>query len=385
MRYLMSTGTNKYDNGQTYFSKIILDFDTALFKAARSVEEDYVIVKNKKTGVEKEYRTQTEFFGRSEKVLGGVLGDWCEFVGWNLTRGDFEITKHSRIKSDFEDDPVEYAMREFNLHVGRVKNSNVAEDYLIVIGGFEKNFRYDVAKIQPYKGARKEKPIVFADLKDKVIAQYKNKIQLAEGCEADDVLGWYATENQETFRKTGEYPYVLGYIDKDLKQLWGPSVNLDKITSGITYISPKESTEYFCIQLLKGDKATDNILGVGEISQETREMYGIRKGNGVGDVAANAILEGSKNGREMFVRVVDTYKKAYPEPITLESGDIYTWKDFLRENALLLWMQRKEGQRFDIIEFLEKEAKIDLEKVDLIAEEINGKKQIKQKEETSND
>src|SRR5690606_24481081 len=122
-------------------------------------------------------------------------------------------------------------------------------------------------------GKRKEKPLIFQDLKDKVVSQYRSRIKLAEGCEADDVLGWYATENQREFTKTGKYPYVLAYIDKDLKQLWGASINIENLTQGIEYITPKEAVKYLCIQLLKGDKATDNILGLGKLSEETREMY----------------------------------------------------------------------------------------------------------------
>jgi hypothetical protein len=46
--------------------------------------------------------------------------------------------------------------------------------------------------------------------------------------------------------------------------------------------------------------------------------------------------------KELFERVVECYQSYYKED----------WKPFLQENALLLWMQRKEGQRFNISEDL---------------------------------
>lgn len=379
---------SKYNNKQTFFDLIVCDFDTALFKSARMVEEDYVIIRNKKTGLEMEYPNKTLFWGRSEKTITGDLGKWCDFIGWNASRDDYEIESHVRIKKEYEDDPLEHAFREFNKKVGSIKNANIAQDYLLVIGGTLENFRYEEAKIQPYKGKRKEKPLIFQDLKDKVVSQYRSRIKLAEGCEADDVLGWYATENQREFTKTGKYPYILAYIDKDLKQLWGASINIENLTQGIEYITPKEAVKYLCIQLLKGDKATDNILGLGKLSEETREMYGLRKGSGVGDVAANTILDSAKTSKEMLIRVVDAYKKSYPEKTLLDDGlTEYTWKDFLRENAILLWMQRFENEKFDIIQFLEKELKLNLDDIDLHAvTDESGKKQIinKTKEEIKN-
>ena len=94
--------------------------------------------------------------------------------------------------------------------------------------------------------------------------------------------------------------------------------------------------------------ATDGILGLPDLDPETKEKYSLRKVVGCGDVAAETILRGCSTIKELFERVVETYKEYYKDSVTDVQGIPYTWKEYLRENALLLWMQRKKDQRFDI-------------------------------------
>jgi hypothetical protein len=351
----------EYNNGQKKFEKIIVDSDTALYMAARSVEEDYVLVKCVKTGQEREFKNISEFQGLTRK---GEVGGWLknmvvDFLGVELSRDAFEITQHVRLKPSITNH-LESAELQFSYFVKSIKDLNVADDYVLCIGGTG-NFRYEVAKILPYKGERKEKPIVFQELKDKVFTQYKNKLDIANNCESDDTLGIYSTINQAHFRKTGKYKYVLGYIDKDLKQLWGACINLNKKEEGVQFITPFEAAKHFATQLIKGDKGTDNIQGLPDLSLETKIKYSLRKVKGCGDVAADTILSGCTEAKQLFERVVECYRSFYGDG-THPVGELtYTWKDFLKENALLLWMQRKKDQRFDIFEDLFKPLKIEYE------------------------
>lgn len=328
------------NNGQKYFDLIICDFDTPLFQAAKQVQEDYVKVTNKATGVTWEYsefRNKTEFQGKNRTgEVGKWLGAINSFLGTSFTRDEFEIEQLTRLKPDIEDH-LEAAERAFAYEVKRIKDLQIADDYRLCIGG-ESNFRYGAATILPYKGERKEKPIVFAALKDKVLKQYASKLVIAEDCEADDVLGIYGARNQAIFRETGKYKYLLAYIDKDIKQIWGATLFLNKKEEGIKFITPFEAAHHFAFQCLKGDLSVDNIEGLPDLTPEIREKYGVRKGKGCGEAGALKVLESCTEIKELFERVVECYKAHFKDE----------YQFYLRENALLLWMQRKKDQRFDI-------------------------------------
>ncbi len=335
-----------YNNGQKDFELFIVDSDTALFTAAKYVQEDYVVVKSKLTGVEREFKNKTTFLGTKKSGdIGGWMGELNTWLGTTFNRDDFEVTQMTRLRTDITNH-LEEAEKQFAYFVRGIKALELAKDYRLCIGG-EGNFRYDIAKILPYKGMRKEKPLIFSELKTKVCSQYKSKIILANNCESDDTLGIYGAKSQSNFRKTGKYLYVLGYTDKDIRQIWGPTVFLNNKEAGIKFLTPMEAAHHFAFQLLKGDKTVDNIQGLPGLAQETREKYRIRNTVGCGEVAATAILEGCTEIKELFERVVECYKAYYVDPVMVQ-GVEYTWKDFLRENAILLWMMRTPDQRFDI-------------------------------------
>ena len=344
------------NNGQTRFDLIIVDSDTALYQAAKFVQEDYVIVKNLLTGISKEFKNKSTFQGLKKTGNNeGWLGEINQFLGVDFKQTDFEITQHTRLKPDIINH-LEEAEKQFAYFVGSIKSLPYANDYKLCLAG-EGNFRNQAAKILPYKGSRPDKPIVFAELKAKIHEQYKSKIILANDCESDDNLGIYAAQNQAYFRKNGKYKYLLAYLDKDMKQLWGPYLKLNAKEDGVQFISPFEAAYNFAFQLLIGDKGTDNIQGLPDLAPETREKYGIKKGKGCGEASAEKILGGSTTIPELFGRVVECYKDFYKEGYHTV-GDpnshvtMYNWKDFLAENGLLLWMQRTKGQRFDIFKDL---------------------------------
>ncbi len=342
-----------YNNGQKHFELIIVDADTALFTAAKSVQEDYIVVKNKRTGVEREVKNITTWQGRSRKGdidKESLLGFDIDFYGLELTREDFEITQKVRLKADIENH-LEEAEKQFAYFVRDIKDLRLADDYRLCLGG-EGNFRYEAATILPYKGERKEKPIVFADLKEKVFTQYKSKVLVANNSESDDTLGIYGTKSQAAFRKSGKYKYLLAYLDKDIKQIWGATLFLNKKEEGVKFITPFEAAHHFAYQLLKGDKSVDNIQGLPDLAPETKEKYGLRKVVGCGDVAAETILEGSSSIKELFERVLECYKAFYKDK----------YASPLKENGLLLWMMRTPDQRFDIFTDLFDKLSIQYEK-----------------------
>lgn len=343
-----------------HFEKIIVDADTAVYQAANNIQEDYIEVIHKPSGTKKEFKNKTEFHGHWKKKAGGWLAqknsDRIEKGLEPFDVEDFEIVECARLSSEI-DDHIKEAVNSFDYFVGTIKKAVSADDYLLCIGG-EGNFRYDIAKILPYKGNRKEKPIYFQEVRDAILDKYKSKIEIVNGEEVDDRLGQYGWENYLNHRKTGEWKYCLSYIDKDLKMIISPSFNFRKISEGLQYTTPEDSATYFCMQLLIGDKTTDNIPGLPNFTKEVQEKYGIRGSRGIGEALATKYLADCESVKEMFERVVEAYKSYYGDVYEFTSYNgkvyIYSWLDFLRENAILLYMRREKDEMYDIKDTLDR-------------------------------
>ena len=356
---------NKINNGQTSFEKVIVDADKFLLTAAQSVQEAYIIATNKRTGVSKEFEGVSKFWGLGKKV-GGWLKEMNELFGLNYTKEDWEIEECFRLRTDITDHLAE-AEKIFSYNVGAIKRIECAEDYALCLGG-EGNFRYEVGKLYPYKFGRKEKPIIFEQLKESVFRQYKNKIIVANGYESDDTLAMMYSESIAQYMKTGVHKYILAFVDKDLKMLATPWLHLDDLQGEIKWIERFDAAHHFCYQLLAGDKTCDGILGVVDVPNELKAKYGLRKGKGCGSTTAEGLLMDVKTIPKLFERVIECYKSQYPEPVTFTDhrGDEYTydWKDHLVENAKLLWMHRSkdEIENWSILKLL-KQLKIDVDKI----------------------
>lgn len=330
---------------QTHFEKIVVDFDKILFTASSAMEVKTVIVKNLKTGEEEEFENISTFWGLGKEPKA-LLGTFLRLLGVKSPKSDWEVTPKVQLREDITDH-LEEAKRKVSYAVGQIKALNVADDYVLCIGGDE-NFRYDVAVTQPYKGARGPKPLLFQELKEDFLAQYGKRVHVAEGWEADDTLGMYASASQSQHRKTGEYKYILMYEDKDLKQLSHPYIHLVHQEEGIQYISPMEAATHFAKQMLEGDKSTDNIPGIGKISKDTKEKYKL-KTTACGPATANAILKGCNDPKELFERVVDAYRESH--------GDV--WKEYINEQFRLLWMLRTPNIEANIFDELLDKLKVE--------------------------
>lgn len=338
------------------FEKVIVDADTMLFQAALSVQETYVVVTPKTfKGKPKEFKNQTEFWGHWKKKEGGYLADVINKGRLDkglepLTSDDFLLEEKVRLVEE-NINHLEAAITSFDFSVGRIKRAVKADDYVLVIGG-NGNYRYDKAHMLAYKGARIEKPLIFLELKEAIIAKYKNNIEVVDGIEADDKLGHYGYQNYLNYKKTGEWKYCLTFVDKDIKQVVSPYFNYSNIEAGIEYVTPLEGARFFCAQLLSGDLSVDNIRGLPNFTADIQAKYSIGKTKGIGKATALKYLEPCKTIKELFERVVEAYRSYYTEPFTFTShrGEelTYTWLDCLQENGILLYMQRKADDWFDI-------------------------------------
>lgn len=336
------------------YEQLVIDADTMLIQAAITQQENYVIVTHKKSGKEKEFKTKTQFHGRTKARDGGWLAETNEereSKGLEpFSVDDFEIDQKVRLIGS-----TDGGVMKFNIDLNALlRKTGMRRNFLIGFGG-KGNFRDDYAQITKYKGDRPDKPILYKEIREELEYRYRGKLLIRDGIETDDavsILGW---ENYQNHRKTGEWKYLLAYVDKDLKMIIGPYFNYMKPELGIMEIKPREAAENFCTQLLTGD-STDCIVGLPNLTDEIREEYGLRKANGIGAASIEPLLAG-KSVKDMFKTVVKCYKAWYgEEPFEFESwrGDKTerTWVDMLQENARLLWMMRTDDDVYDIRETL---------------------------------
>ena len=264
------------------YEMIICDTDTQVFRAAKLVQEDYVIVMHRPSKKTMEFPNKTAFWGHWKTKSGGWLkeqNDKREEEGKKpFPVEDFEIEECVRLLDDPEiKDHIEEGVKNFDFFIGSLKKLNLAPTYKLCIGG-QGNYRYDIAESLPYKGDRPEKPILFTEIREAIINKYKNRVEIVDGKEADDQLAVYGKENYLHYKKTGKWKYVLGYIDKDLQMIVSPAINLDKMEEGVHINDVTEAFKKYGVQLLIGDKQTDNIPGLPNLVNEVREKYEIRKG-----------------------------------------------------------------------------------------------------------
>ncbi|QDB74076.1 hypothetical protein 2L372D_162 [Aeromonas phage 2L372D] len=337
-----------------------VDFDTCLFRAAKSCQKDYIIVTHKETGWKQRFDGVSKFYGLGKQKNKGWIGEQNAIREKQkkplISADDFIIEECAELV-DIEEVVLKQALDLIDFTVGRIKKASEAEDYRLYIAGTG-NWRYDAANILPYKGNRKPKPIFFLEVKEALIQKYKNKIVIVDNAEVDDKIGEIGWQNYLNFRKTGKWEHVLSYIDKDLKMIISPHFNYDKCDEGVEINTPEEAAKWFCLQLLVGDKTTDNIQGLPNLSPEFQEKYELRKCRGLGKETALKILEG-KNIKESFEVVVEAYKSYYGEDkkklLTFRGEELeYNWLDYLKENGLLLWMRREPDEMYNIEDTLKR-------------------------------
>lgn len=354
--------TDSWDDGDDSGKTLIIDADTMVVKAAIMQQENYVIVTHKKSGKKKEFENKTQFWGHWKKREGGWLATQ------NLEReekgkkpfspDDFDVEELSRVIGS-----VDEGVESFDFQLGQCRKATGTKDYIIFLEG-QGNFRDDEAHIQEYKGNREGKPILMAEIKEEIIYKYRNKIVFAEGIETDDNVAMYAHKGYLEEKSTGDNPYIMCYVDKDLLQVgYCNHFNYGKPELGINKFSPKEAFQELMIQMIIGDD-TDNIPKLPTISSKLKDKWELKKIRGLGKATAQAILKPCKTTSEMFERVRDCYIDNYGR----EKFDFTSWRgeeskrtyvDMMQEVGTLLYMRRHEEDRFDIRK-LAKRLKVEL-------------------------
>lgn len=169
--------------------------------------------------------------------------------------------------------PFSHARHSARLMVDAILAANApVKEYRGYVTG-PGNFRFNIAKTQPYKGNRKDmiQPVWRREVEEFLIAECN--CERVEGYEADDKL---AVE----FLKDPQHS-VLCSLDKDFKQVPGLRMYSWR-TKEIETVSPVEALRNFYKQTLVGD-TVDHILGVTGIGPARAEKI-------VGNVADEKLL-----------------------------------------------------------------------------------------------
>lgn len=171
------------------------------------------------------------------------------------------------------------------------------------------NFRIPLSITLPYKGNRTaDKPYNYRMLKNYLIWKWNATVVQYE--EADDMLSkiMYASPRN-----------VAVTDDKDLLNTPGYLYRPDK--EQLILVDEAAATRHFYVQLMTGDKQTDNIQGIP----------------GIGEVKANKALAGAETWQEMECIVGYHYALAYDDPEAV-----------MTEMGQLLWMRRNDGELWRI-------------------------------------
>ena len=221
-----------------------------------------------------------------------------------------------------EDDPVSFALHSTKVMIEGILDACGAQKGVVYLTG-STNYRNDYALPEhPYKGNRKDarKPRHIDDIKKYMVD--KMGAVVAEGEEADDLLGIAATQ----------HGHGIATLDKDLNGIAGAHYNWKK--KEIYYVSPESADTFFYKQMLTGD-ATDNIPGLFR-------MVGVKATKKVVEP-----LDEMDTPLEMYNYVREQYLAGYDKVgMCLDERDEVV-DNWLRSIGRCLWIRREEGEVWD--------------------------------------
>lgn len=304
---------------------LYIDADTLLYAAASQQESRQCLAKNRITDKEKLFESKTKF------------NEWhASNSAYDKT--DYEFTVVTNLVGR-----PEYAFQSIKQKVDKIFNASYCDEFFVCIQG-EGNFRkeYETSFVE-YKGHRADKPILFNECFEYMKKKYKERCIVSSGIETDDFINtkaWESYNLASSSRKKSDAPFVIAYCDKDIVANGrGWFLNYNKLDEGVFWVDGLTQTRNYFIQVLMGDNA-DNIPGIIQLGDYTKSLYGI-KTKGVGIGSATKILKDCIVEEQMARNVVEAYKDAWPQD----------WKQRLADNCFFLYLQRYEGEQFNVDEF----------------------------------
>lgn len=231
------------------------------------------------------------------------------------------------------DDPISHALYSVKKQLEKIQKQCGAETIELYVKG-EGNFREEIAITHGYKAHRAAtpKPPHYAGIMDYLVN--KHKAIKCDGMEADDRV---SIELYKDYIAAGgdrdKATLVLSSNDKDLNNT--PGWHHNPRSGEIVWYSDLQSTRHFWYQMLTGDTA-DNIKGIPKLPWHLCKKYGVST-VGVGPTSAKKLmaLTSSAEDAECFAY------QLYLEWGNMEGYSEQLVKDYILENAQLLWMVRE--------------------------------------------
>ncbi len=269
---------------------LLIDGDVLSYRPAAASEVRSIKVTHNSSGVEKSFKTRTEFKAllKAKDKLG-------------------TLDKYT-IEDVQTPSPISHCLHSINTTLRSLENALFPDKTEIWLSGKE-NFRNNLLLPTQYKAARGDmlRPLLLEQAKDYMLSQHKAK--RATGIEADDILNIRAYEELAK----GNKPIIVTN-DKDAMQSEG--VFLYDYTKDhpevfevptIGYLTKDKSTikgcglKFFAFQLLNGDP-TDGFCPT--------DLVDVR----YGAVSAFKDLNDLEFADEILRKVISKYKEWYPEP-----------------------------------------------------------------------
>ena len=361
------------------------DADTFVVRCAKMMQEDYVEVRHKASGRTMEFRNLTSFGVRSEKIIalteediesnkrtekkeimGKTIQEPYKWLAWKnydqkakgakeFEIGDFELFGKARLNAEFPtfEKALETAEMVFASNIKGIKTNMDSEDYTLLISSGNGNYRDNESKTIGYKSKRGEKPIYFAEFKDKISDTYKNKVWWTDGNEAEDYLQHIAKQQEALYGEDRTKWTACGtWVDKDCNQIYLTHKNYDKYDEGWIEYDKLYCEKTLVAQTISGDP-TDTIEGLPTLTESVTTNFkylGLRKAKGVSKATAEKLLEDCTTIQEMWKRAIFCYQQYYGFDKAYQFKDVHgenqewTWIDYMQQCYVLVKMQEYQGQ-----------------------------------------
>lgn len=343
-----------------------IDGDAIMHVVASAAEKRTIEVTHIPSSVVKEFKTRTEFWGRSKKKDSGWLANT------NLTReGEGKepfLIEDFTIEDKQVAEPVENCLHSVKLYIGSILEKLKCDNYKVYIGDGD-TFRHEITMPvgRRYKQNRDSllKALLLQEVED-YLMKHHNGIKIAN-IEVDDKLSMIAWKGYAKFLKTGNNKddnNIIVSRDKDTAGTQGWWHNPDKMEIpvyihgfGKLWLDSKgvvrgigRKFKYF--QLLFGD-TSDGYEGRRVPVSETD-----LKLHKYGQKTVFKELAPLQTDKECWELIVSKYQEWVPEAMTYqaEGGGLETddWKSWLQKHIDFVHMRRWGDDRIILDDVLNK-------------------------------
>lgn len=353
-------------------TKAVWDIDFVIFDATSVAEEKFITATHKPTGKTIELDNSTELWGHHKKKEGGWIAQQNKLSGNNFYKPeDFDVVPGHRprpFKTKLEDEegnmvagemsPWEGAKMILDTKIKEVNKLLGVTSYKCYTGKGDV-FRHEIATLLPYKGQREDmlKPLLIDRMKQYTVDAHNGEI--VTGIEADDAVATAVYEGYLAWKSGGrkDEDRVIGVaVDKDSYGCTGWWFNPAKdkeprLVEGFGKLELNEKGEvkgfgrmWLYLQIAAGDP-TDNYKS----NAFSKVSYAIK--------GAYNDLRDCKTDKEAWAKLVEIFKRLYPEKITVDGckGAVeIDWLHVMQEMTDMAHMRRWKDDRIVVKDVLTK-------------------------------